>query len=60
MGEDFREASTLRLLGSHIKVLTLVDVEKKGAPTGLIEFFVAALGGVEQIAQGRRRPRKIS
>ena len=53
MCDDFGEALTLTLLSTHVKLLALVDVQKKGRRLGLIEFVVAALGGVEQIAQRR-------
>ena len=54
MREDFGEASTLTLLSTHVKLLALVDVQKKGWRLGLIEFVVATRSGVEQIAQRRR------
>src|SRR5580704_6910755 len=53
MREDFGEALMLTLLGTHVKLLTLVVVQKKGWRLGLIEFVVATRSGVEQIAQRR-------
>jgi hypothetical protein len=51
MPKDFGEAWTLMLLGSHVKLLALVDVEKKARRFGLIELVVAGLRGVKQIAE---------
>src|SRR5262249_46295481 len=42
---------TLVFLGAHVQLLALVDIEKKGGGLGSIEFLVAALSGIEQIAQ---------
>ncbi len=53
MREDFGETQTLTLLSTHVKLLTLVDVQKKGWRLGLIEFVVTTRSGVEQIAQRR-------
>src|ERR1700722_14316218 len=53
MREDFGEAFTLTLFSTHVKLLTLVDVQKKGCWLGLIEFVVAPRSCVEQIAQRR-------
>ena len=52
MRQDFREAAALALLGAHVKLLALIDVEEEGRRLGLVQFLVAALGRVEQIAQG--------
>ena len=49
--EQFGEAPALPLLGAHVKLLALVDVEKEARRLGLIEFLAAALGGVDQIGQ---------
>ena len=49
--DEFGEAPSLPLLGAHIKLLALVDVEKEARRLGLIEFLAAALGGLDQIGQ---------
>ena len=51
--EEFGEAPALALLGAHVKLLALIDVEKEGRRLGLIEFLAAALGGVDQVGQRR-------
>ena len=51
MRKDFREAAALPLLGAHVKLLALIDIEEEGRRLGLIELLVAALGLVEQIGK---------
>ena len=50
---EFGEAPPLLLPGAGVKLLALIDVEKKGRRLGLIELLAAALGGVDQVGEGR-------
>ena len=47
----FRKSLALALLGAHVQLLTLVDIEEKGGGLGPVHFLIAALGSIEQIAQ---------
>ena len=49
--DELREAVPLALLGTHVKLLALVDIEKEGCRLGLFQFSVPALSGIEQVAQ---------
>ena len=51
--EQLGKAPALALLGAHVELLALVDIEKKGRRLGLIELLAAALGRVDQIAERR-------
>jgi hypothetical protein len=49
--DHLRKTAALALLGAHVQLLALVDIEEKGGGLGPIQFLVTALGGVKQIAQ---------
>ena len=54
------EAPPLLLSGARIKLLALIDVEKEGRRPGLLEFVAAALGGVDQVGEGRLVQQKLN
>jgi hypothetical protein len=50
-GDELRETAALALLGAHVKLLALVDVDEEDRRLGLAQLLQPALGRVEQIAQ---------
>ena len=56
--QQFGEAPPLALLGAHVKLLALIDIEEEGRRLGLIELLAAALGGVDQVGQASPCPAK--
>ena len=49
--DDLREAAALALLGAHVKLLALIDVQKECRRLGLAELLAAPLGRIQQVAQ---------
>src|SRR5262249_57094491 len=49
--DELREAAPLALLGAHVKLLALVDVDEEDRRLGLAQLLQPALGRIEQIAQ---------
>jgi hypothetical protein len=48
--EQLGEAAALAFVGADIELLALVDIEEERRRLGLMELFVTALGGIEQVA----------
>ena len=53
LSQEFGEAPPLVLSGARVKLLALIDIEEEGRRLGLTELLAAALGGVDQVGEGR-------